>query len=59
MNNVSITNGYFLFKKAGLSIGGADVGMNLGMFTLGMLIPWSNTIVSLYFYSIYQINFIF
>lgn len=53
MNNVSLTGGKFFLKKAGLSIGGADVGMSLGMFTLGMLIPWSNTIVSFYSYSKY------
>ncbi len=37
---------YLLLLQTGISITGADVGMNLGMFTMGMLIPWINSIVS-------------
>jgi len=41
--------------KSGLSIDGAAFGMSLGMFTIAMLVPWSNAIVSIviFFYEFY------
>ena len=39
---------YFILPiQAGASFDGAAVGMSLGIFTLGMLIPWANTIVKI------------
>ncbi len=33
--------------QTGWSIGGAGGGMAIGVFTLGMLVPWTNAIVTL------------
>ena len=37
----------FMFIQTGWSIGGAGGGMAVGVFTLGMLVPWTNSFVFL------------
>jgi len=36
-----------MFIQTGWSIGGAGGGMAVGVFTLGMLVPWTNSVVCL------------
>lgn len=36
---------YYFYLKATSSVSGAGFGASLGIFTLGMLFPWANSIV--------------